>query len=254
MILSLSIAIGFSANASALDYVEGEVIVKFKKNQNGAPKFASKAGANLNVKKSWGVLNMHHFKAKAGKSQDVEQMVKNLRADPNVEYAEPNYIVKKQSTGVEGNALTFSQVQDLKAQSQKSVGMSKGGISTSSVPTYYQSDAPIQVEQAWGILSSTAYVPVVAVIDTGVDYNHEVFTETGAIWSNTDEIASNGIDDDGNGYIDDVRGWNFVANNNNPMDDEDHGTHVAGIVLGVSQDIFAGTLSAAKIKIMPLKF
>ncbi|MCC6137838.1 MAG: S8 family serine peptidase, partial [Bdellovibrionaceae bacterium] len=255
MILSLFIAIGFASNASALDYVEGEVIVKFKKSQNGVPQFASKANnAGLNVKKSWGVLNMHHFKAKAGKSQDVEQMVKNLRADPNVEYAEPNYIVKKQSTGVEGNKMTFSQVQDAKAQTRPSVGMSKSGLSASAVSTYYQSDAPIQVEQAWAILSSTSYVPVVAIIDTGVDYTHEVFTETGAIWSNTDEIASNGIDDDGNGYIDDTRGWNFVANNNNPMDDEDHGTHVAGIVLGVSQDIFASTLAAAKIKIMPLKF
>ena len=96
--------------------------------------------------------------------------------------------------------------------------------------------------------------PVVAVIDTGLDYNHEVFVDANAVWRNTDEIASNGIDDDGNGYIDDIRGWNFVANNNNPMDDEDHGTHVSGIVLGISQNIFATTLAAAKIKIMPLKF
>jgi Tfp pilus assembly protein PilZ len=64
----------------------------------------------------------------------------------------------------------------------------------------------------------------------------------------------NGIDDDSNGYVDDFRGWNFVANSNDPMDDEGHGTHVSGIILGVSQDITAATLQPAKVKIMPVKF
>jgi hypothetical protein len=257
-LLSLVLAIGFASNAHAQEYVEGEVIVKFKRSQGGVPQFASKAsGSNLNVVRSWGVLNMHQFKAKAGKSQTVEQIVNSLKADPNVEYAEPNYIVRKQSTGIEGNKLTFNEVQGLKAQkaSANSGVMSKsGGVSASAVATYYQSDAPIQVEEAWAAMSASSYVPVVAVIDTGVDYTHEVFTDANAIWQNTGEIASNGIDDDGNGYIDDIRGWNFVNNTNNPMDDEDHGTHVAGIVLGITQDIFASTLATAKIKIMPLKF
>lgn len=257
VMLSFVLAIGFASSSYAQEYVEGEVIVKFKKSQGGVPQFASKAsGANLNVVRSWGVLNMHQFKAKAGKAQTVEQIVKSLKADPNVEYAEPNYIVKKQSTGVEGKELTFNEIQGMKAQhkSANSGMMSKSGVNTSSVGMYYQSDAPIQVEQAWATMSVSSYVPVVAVIDTGVDYNHEVFTEANAIWRNTGEIASNGIDDDGNGYIDDVRGWNFVNNTNNPMDDEDHGTHVAGIILGITQDIFASTIANAKIKIMPLKF
>lgn len=254
MIMTATLAIGFSSSALAQEYVEGEVIVKFKKEQNGSPQFASKAGSSLSVVKSWGALNMHQFQAKGGKAQSVEQMVKSLRADPNVEYVEPNYIVKKQSTGIEGGPVTASHIQDLKTHHLKKSGGLQKGLNASSASGYYQSDAPIQVEQAWAALTPSTYVPVVAVIDTGVDYNHEVFVDSNAIWRNTDEIPNNGLDDDNNGYIDDVRGWNFVANTNNPMDDEDHGTHVAGIVLGVTQDIFAMTLSPAKIKIMPLKF
>lgn len=254
ILLTATLSMTFTATAFAQEYVEGEVIVKFKKGQNGSPQFASKAGANLNVVRSWGALNMHQFQTKGGKAQSVEQMVKALKNDPNVEYAEPNYIVRKQSTGVEGGSLTFSQVQQIKAESQAQSGVQQKGMGMSATTGYFQTGAPIQVQQAWNALTSSSYVPVVAVIDTGVDYNHEVFTEANAIWNNTGEIPGNGIDDDGNGYIDDVRGWNFVHNNNNPMDDEDHGTHVAGIVLGITQDIFATTLSQAKIKIMPLKF
>ena len=248
----MAMALMFHFSAQAQEYVPGEVIVKFKKEQAGKANFSSKAvGLNLNLKKSWNVLNLHQFQAKAGQ-QDVQLLVKQLKADPNVEYAEPNFILKKQSTGVEGSKLSKNEVVDARTQSVMSKSSS---LSAFSAPTYYQSDAAIQVEDAWSILSATSPItPVVAVIDTGLDYNHEVFTASGAVWNNSDEIASNGIDDDGNGYVDDVRGWNFVSNSNNPMDDEDHGTHVSGIILGVSQDIFASTLAAAKIKIMPLKF
>ena len=58
---------------------------------------------------------------------------------------------------------------------------------------------------------------VVAVIDTGADYNHPDLAQN--IWTNPNEIPGNGIDDDGNGYVDDVHGWNFISNTNDPMDD-----------------------------------
>lgn len=67
----------------------------------------------------------------------------------------------------------------------------------------------------------------IAIIDTGVDLYHPDLANK--IWSNPGEIAANGLDDDGNGYVDDIRGWNFVASNNHPQDDHRHGSHVAGI-------------------------
>ena len=91
---------------------------------------------------------------------------------------------------------------------------------------------------------------VVAVIDTGIDYNHIDLKQN--IWINKGEIPHNGIDDDGNGYVDDVYGWNFVGNNNDPMDDNGHGTHVAGIIGAANNDIGV-TGVAYNCKIMPIK-
>lgn len=87
----------------------------------------------------------------------------------------------------------------------------------------------------------------IAVIDTGIDYNHLDLAAN--IYSNAGEIAGDGIDNDGNGYIDDFRGWDFVNNDNNPLDDNGHGTHVAGIagaIEGNSRGI-AGIASLAKL-------
>lgn len=91
---------------------------------------------------------------------------------------------------------------------------------------------------------------VIAIIDTGVDYNHIDLRNN--IWVNSAEIPGNGIDDDGNGYVDDVNGWNCVGDNNDPMDDNGHGTHVAGIV--AAENNKTGTVGVAyNCKIMCLK-
>ncbi len=91
---------------------------------------------------------------------------------------------------------------------------------------------------------------VVAVLDTGVDYNHIDLRDN--IWTNTGEIPGNGIDDDGNGYVDDIRGWNCVGDNNDPLDDNGHGTHVSGIIASEKND-FGTTGIAYNVKIMPVK-
>ncbi len=91
---------------------------------------------------------------------------------------------------------------------------------------------------------------VVAVIDTGVDYNHSELSRN--IWRNRDEIANNGIDDDGNGYIDDIRGWSFVNRNNDPMDLNSHGTHVAGTIASARNNVGV-TGVAYDAQIMPIQ-
>ncbi|MCW5314888.1 S8 family serine peptidase [Nostoc sp. KVJ3] len=91
---------------------------------------------------------------------------------------------------------------------------------------------------------------VVAVLDTGVDYNHQDLKDN--IWTNPKEKASNGIDNDGNGYANDIHGWNFVDNNNNVLDDNGHGTHVSGIIAGENNN-YGVTGIAYNAKIMPVK-
>lgn len=108
-------------------------------------------------------------------------------------------------------------------------------------------DAPV----AWDYGTTSSSV-VVAVIDTGVDYNHPDLVDN--IWGNADEIPGNGIDDDGNGFVDDLRGWDFANNDNNPFDDNGHGTHVAGTIGATGNNGVGITGVTWDVQIMPLKF
>jgi subtilisin family serine protease len=107
----------------------------------------------------------------------------------------------------------------------------------------------MNVPEAWKY-GYTGQGIVVAVVDSGVDYRHTDLNDN--LWRNSREIYGNGIDDDRNGYIDDVLGWNFVSNNNDTMDDDDHGSHVAGII--AAEDNGYGAIGIAyNAKIMPVK-
>ncbi|MEN6429177.1 MAG: S8 family serine peptidase [Phycisphaerales bacterium] len=144
--------------------------------------------------------------------RDVEAVCAELRADPAVRYAQPNYVYYPCS---EPNDPQF--------------------------PNQYAHQL-IQLEDAWDISTGSKDI-VVAVLDTGVDVNHPDLKDN--IWVNPDEIAGNGVDDDGNGYVDDLYGWNLGYNNSDVTPEPDylsyydvsnHGTMVSGVIAGVGNN------------------
>jgi len=106
-------------------------------------------------------------------------------------------------------------------------------------------------ESAWDVAAGDHENVVVAVIDSGLDLTH--IDGPRYVWTNSDEIAGNGIDDDSNGYVDDIHGWNFYSETNNITDDSGHGTFVAGIIAAKTNngEGMAGINPGARI--MPLK-
>lgn len=224
------------------DVVPGEVIVKLKHqdNPNAASMTLARAQSRrqMVVKTAWSRLDMYQMSVPTG--QSVESAIQDLESDPDVEYAEPNYYVVKSST-TDGVQQTFSAEQ-----------VAAMTVTSYSTPL---TGANINGTQVWSVTQGLggATRPIVAVVDTGIDMTHPVFTQSGAIYTNPQEVL-NGVDDDGNGYVDDLNGWNFVAGSRSMFDDDGHGTHVAGAILAVGTDIYTSPVTAAKIRILPLKF
>jgi len=112
-------------------------------------------------------------------------------------------------------------------------------------------DADIDAPEAWQFTTGSRSV-VVAVIDSGIDFTHPDLAAN--IWRNPREIASNGVDDDKNGYVDDVHGWDFVDGDNTPQDGFGHGTHVAGIIGAVGNNGIGIAGVAWQVSILPVRF
>jgi subtilisin family serine protease len=222
---------------SAPLYREGELLVKFKPDVNMTKAQFTHKAVGSRSKRRFESSGVEHIVLPSGLT--VKNAVQLYMANPDVEYAEPNYIVRK---AVIPNDEYFNLQWGL-----NNIGQEINGV----VGTY---DADIDAPEVWDLHTGNGSI-VVAVMDTGVDYNHEDIAAN--IWVNTGEVSDNGLDDDGNGYVDDIRGWNFAYayGNNNPMDDDvdSHGTHVAGIIGAVGNNSTGISGVNWTLKIMSLK-
>lgn len=147
---------------------------------------------------------------------DPAALVRSLSGEPGVEYATLDYQVA--AVALPNDPSFPTQQWDLHNTGQS------GGTP----------DADIDAPEAWDIATGSANGPVVGVIDSGIDYNHPDLAAN--MWRNPGEVAGNGIDDDRNGYVDDVYGYDFANNDSNPMDDNSHGTHCAGTIAAVGNN------------------
>ena len=196
---------GFSAEIAAAlkrPYVEDEVLVKFR---NGV---SSQARANAHG--PLGAKRVKEFKIVRGlelvkipATMTVKEAIRIYREDPDILYAEPNYIARAQTVPNDPSYLSLW-------------GLTK-----------------INAPGAWDLSTGGSNV-VIGTIDTGIDYSHPDLASN--TWRNSQDCNNNGVDDDENGYIDDCHGIDTVNHDSDPMDDHNHGSHVAGIIGAVGNN------------------
>ncbi len=169
-----------------------------------------------------------------------------LAADESVDTYQPNF-------SYDNEAVTQTITNDAYSKMQWALA-NNGTFKGYRTQVQSKSGVDVSAEKAWKYYTP-ARETVIALIDTGVQYQHSELT--GSFWTNTNEIPGNGIDDDGNGYVDDVNGWNFYDNNNYVYtgSDDAHGTHCAGTISAKKDNDsgIAGLADYDNIKIMMLK-
>jgi len=173
---------------------------------------------------------------------NIFQLIEELKALPEVEYAEPNYIYSIDNMQPVGPILTAEDVQKLQTKNQS------GTLFTPNDPLYSQQGyiQTVKADQVWQQTTGDT-TQVIAILDTGVDWNHPDLKNK--IWTNPNPATSWNMD----GILNDIRGWDFVNNDNNPMDDNSHGTHVAGIAAAETNNGIGIAGVCPKAKIMPIK-
>jgi subtilisin family serine protease len=221
-------------------YVEGEVLVTFKPTVNARGAEAALARRSLAVAQRFDRISRHHGKVATlvrEKNHGTAKLLAELRADPSVETAEPNYL-RHVSAAVTGEP-EFSKLWGLRNTGQTVNGV----VGTAGADTRFV--------EAWALARQNGPEVVVAVADTGIDETHPDLA--GSLWTNPGEIANNGIDDDGNGRIDDVHGFDFTDNTGLMSDSGEHGTHVAGTIAASGGNGIGITGLQFRAKLLPLK-
>ena len=216
-------------------FVPGEVLVKFKAGTSAASITGAHARHAARLLRVLGKSDVHQVRT----SLAVADAVRGYQRDPDVEYAEPNYIYR--STLVP-NDTRYGELWGLNNTGQLINGFA-------GTP-----DADIDAPEAWDLQTGSSSI-VVGVIDTGRQDHVDL---VGNLWTNPGDPTFNGVDNDGNGKIDDVHGWNFFGNNNvlyaSDACDDAHGTHTAGTI-GAKGNNAAGVVGVNwDVSIMTLKF
>jgi subtilisin family serine protease len=216
-----------------LKFSADTVLVKPKKGVAVAELATQHAAIRARVDRTFPAIgNLQIVKLPRGLS--VERAIEHYQRSGKVEYAEPDYEV-----------YALLTPNDPKFTDGTLWGLHNYGQSAGTA------DADIDAPEAWDTRTSANPI-IVAVIDTGVRYTHEDLAAN--MWTNPGEIAGNGIDDDGNGYIDDVYGINAITNTGDPNDDNGHGTHVAGTIGAVGNNGVGVVGVSWQVRIMALKF
>ena len=215
------------------DYKPNELLVAFRPGTSSGRVESARAGVGAERIKRLREIGVEHWRLPEGFG--VERAMRALAANPNVSYAEPNYIVHASDYPALPNDTNRGELWGM-----HNLGQTGGTM-----------NRDINAPEAWAVTTGSSDV-VIGVIDSGIDYNHPDLQQN--IWVNEAEIPDNGVDDDGNGYIDDVRGWDFANNDNDPMDDNGHGSHVAGTIGAVGSNGVGVVGVNWNVRLMPLKF
>jgi subtilisin family serine protease len=219
-------------------FVPGELIVRFKPGTAASERSALNSAQGARELRR--LLVPRAFLLRLPNGRDVRAAGRAYERNPNVEFAEPNYIDAPVATTP--NDPSFSQLWGL-----HNTGQTVNGVAGTP-------DADVDAPEAWDVTQGSTAVTA-GVADTGVAYNHPDLAAN--IWENPGESGggkeTNGVDDDGNGRIDDFRGYDFIANDNDPMDEDGHGTHVTGTI-GAAGNNGAGVTGVNwRVRLAPLR-
>ncbi len=217
--------------AQTLPHVPGELLVRFQPGTSLLGKASAHASAQSTAVRQYEIVDGLQL-VKFPSWMTIDEAIARYLNHLDVLYAEPNYIVKSL---VVPNDEFFGDLWGLHNTGQS------GGTA----------DADIDAPEAWDITTGSSNV-VVVVIDTGIDYNHEDLAAN--MFQNSDDCNSNGLDDEGNGFVDDCHGIDKVNDDSDPMDDNDHGTHVAGTIGAVGNNGVGVVGVNWTVKLMACKF
>jgi subtilisin family serine protease len=215
-----------------------ELIVKYKQGtpQDLIQRLAKTFGSR--IINNYANLPGFSYQAVPSQGLTIQEVIAQYQADPNVEYAEPNF--HYQADDISPNDPFFQELWGLKNIGQAINGKPAGVVG-----------ADINVAKAWELTTGDENI-VVGIVDTGIDYTHSDLAAN--MWVNPNEIPDNNIDDDGNGVVDDVHGYNAINDSGDPMDDNDHGTHCAGTIGAVGSNGEGIVGVNWNVKLMGLKF